>query len=303
MGNNIAIEDNKLKKVRLKGNHSFNVREGWLRKGMKGIEEKSDLFSRSDATQILGVGSKMVMAIRYWLIATGLAQEEVVKNKHLLVITPNFGRIIYNSDPYFEDIFTLYLMHYNIVSNKELAIVWNLFFNAFEATSFTREEMQDVLIHELDKAMAAECTFSESSVRDDCNSLIKMYLNDENENNPDDNLGSPFAVLGLIKKSQSNKHYYEKTAPKYGDIDPLLILYILIKNAQEGHISVNALLNDENNIGKILNLSRPMINEYLDQLRLKGYININRTAGLDMVYLCTDMSAESVMEKYYSQEL
>lgn len=303
MENNIATEENKLKKVRLKGNHSFNVREGWLRKGMRGIEENSDLFSRDDATQILGVGSKMVMAIRYWLITTGLAQERVVKNKHELVITQDFGRIIYNSDPYFEDIFTLYLMHYNIVSNKDFAIVWHLFFNTFEATIFTREEMQDVLIHELDKLIAAGCTFSESSVRDDCNSLVKMYLNDESENNPDDNLGSPFAVLGLIKRSQSNKHCYEKAAPKYGDIDPLLILYIMIKNAKEGHVSINALLNDENNIGKVLNLSRPMINEYLDQLRLKGYININRTAGLDMVYITTDMSAEAVMEKYYSQEL
>ena len=303
MENNKTVEENKIKKVRLKGNHSFNVREGWLRKGMRAIEENSDLFSRSDATQILGVGSKMVMAIRYWLITTGLAKEEVVKNKHTLVITPEFGRVIYNYDPYFEDIFTLYLMHYNIASNKDLAIVWHLFYNIFEATSFTREEMQEVLIHELDKLIAAECTFSESLVRDDCNSLIKMYLNDESENNPDDNLGSPFSVLGLMKRSQSNKHIYEKTAPKYGDIDPLLILYIIIKNSKEGHVSINALLNDENNIGKILNLSRPMINEYLDQLRLKGYININRTAGLDMVYIITDMTAEAVMEKYYSQEL
>lgn len=302
MENNKTVEENKIKKVRLKGNHSFNVREGWLRKGMKGIEENSDLFSRSDAAQILGVGSKMVPAIRYWLITTGLAKEEVIKNKHTLVITSDFGRIINNSDPYFEDIFTLYLMHYNIVTNKDMAIVWQLFYNTFEATSFTREEMQDVLIHELDKLMAPECTFSESLVRDDCNSLIKMYLNDEGENNPDDNLGSPFAILGLIKRSQSNKHCYEKAAPKFGEIDPLLILYIIIKNAQAGHVSINALLNNENNIGKVLNLSRPMINEYLDQLRLKGYININRTAGLDMVYITTDMSAEAVMEKYYSQE-
>lgn len=49
---------NYLKKVKLKGNESFNIREGWLRKGMRSINDYPDLFSRSDVMEILGVDRK-----------------------------------------------------------------------------------------------------------------------------------------------------------------------------------------------------------------------------------------------------
>lgn len=37
--------------------------------------------------------------------------------------------------------------------------------------------------------------------------------------------------------------------------------------------------------GRILNLKRMALNEYLDHLEGQGYLTVNRTAGLDMVYL------------------
>ena len=68
------MENNKLTKVRLKKNESFNIREGWLRKGLKLVEEYPDIFSRDDAMKKLGVGSKMVKSIKYWLLVTGLVE-------------------------------------------------------------------------------------------------------------------------------------------------------------------------------------------------------------------------------------
>ena len=62
----------RIKKVNLKGNESFNFREGWLRKGMRCVEADEALFSRDDVMERLGVGSKMVKSIRYWLQATNL---------------------------------------------------------------------------------------------------------------------------------------------------------------------------------------------------------------------------------------
>ena len=62
----------RIKKVKLKGNESFNFREGWLRKGMRCVKEDESLFSKDNVMEQLGVGSKMVKYIRYWLQATGL---------------------------------------------------------------------------------------------------------------------------------------------------------------------------------------------------------------------------------------
>lgn len=296
-------ENNKIKKVRLKGNASFNIREGWLRKGMRALEQDPTLFSNNDAMQILGVGSKMVNSIKFWLKATGLVEENINKGKHELVFTPEFGEIIYDYDPYFEDIFTLFLLHSKIVSNKDLAIAWYLFFNVFEAKSFTKEDMCSVLNNELEKLMDTECTFSESSLRDDCSSVLKMYLKDDSNEDPEENLSSPFVILNLLRRSQTDKNVFEKTAPKFGDVDKLVVLYLMFTNrTQNDCISIDDIINKENNIGRVLNFSRPMINEYLDQLRLKGYIDLNRTAGLDMVYFKDNLSARQILIDYYTQE-
>ena len=39
--------------------------------------------------------------------------------------------------------------------------------------------------------------------------------------------------------------------------------------------------------------------EYLDMLVAKGYIDVNRTAGLDMVYKRHNMTCEEVARMYY----
>jgi len=121
----------KLKKVKLKGNESFNIREGWLRKGMRCVEEFPKLFTRDDVMEILGVGSKMAKSIRFWLQATGLTEEKIVDGGRARAqfITEHFGRIIQQYDPYFDDIFTFWLIHANIVANQNFCMAWHIFFN------------------------------------------------------------------------------------------------------------------------------------------------------------------------------
>ena len=106
----------KLKKVKLKGNESFNFREGWLRKGMRCVAENEDLFSQDDVMERLGVGSKMVKSIRFWLQATHLTEEQYTNSgrSRSQFITEDFGEIIAEYDPYFDDLFTLFLVHYHI---------------------------------------------------------------------------------------------------------------------------------------------------------------------------------------------
>lgn len=296
--------ENKLLKVRLKRNESFNIREGWMRKGMKLLPDYPDLFSREDAMQLLGVGSKMVKSIKYWLIATGLAEEKKVKSKIELVITEEIGEVVNQYDPYFEDLFTLYILHTNIASNLDNATVWYLFFNNYDAKTFTKEDMQNVLDNELKKILDKDVTYSDSLFRDDCGSVIKMYADDEDNYDPEDNLSSPLSALGLLVKSQTKKGTFEKTAPRYDKLDCLVILYIMLRNKIEGKdsVSINDLLTGENSAGKLLNLTRPILNEYLDRLRARGYITINRTAGLDMVYFDKDITAKQVLIDYYTQE-
>ena len=154
--------ENRLLKVRLKKNESFNIREGWLRKGMKLLPDYPNLFSLDEAMQLLGVGSKMVKSIKYWLLTTGLAEEKKVKSRTELIITDDLGNIINQYDPYFEDLFTLYILHVNIASDRDNATVWYLFFNNYNVKTFTKEDMQSVLDNELKKSLQVDVAYSES---------------------------------------------------------------------------------------------------------------------------------------------
>ena len=291
----------KIKKVKLKGNESFNFREGWLRKGMRCVEECDTLFSRDDVMERLGVGSKMVKSIKYWLQAADLCEEVYVNNgrARALVITDEFGRIISEYDPYFDDIFTLFLVHYHIVANAPLCIAWNIFFNEFDGQNFTRENMIEICRELLIRKLESGCEFSEKSFEDDCSSVIRMYLEADASEDPEESLRCPLTALGLLQKSSKNT--FIKSAPKIDSLDKLAVLYVIIKNLPDGKnsVSINDLMNAPNNIGRVFNLSRILINNYLDKLRIAGYLTVNRTAGLDMVYIDPIARPCDIMIEYY----
>lgn len=310
------MTNTKLKKVKLKGNESFNFREGWLRKGMRCVANCDTLFSQDDVMEQLGVGSKMVKSIRFWLQATSLCEEKYINSGRgrAQYLTKDFGEVISEYDPYFDDSFTLFLLHYQIVSNEELCMAWNIFFNEFEGQDFTKEDMIETCQSLLDKKMEEGCTYSESSFQDDCSSIIKMYLSDENTRQPiikgqsamtlpEDSLACPLVELGLLQKNKI-KHTYLKTSPSKDALDKLVVLYVITKNlisSEKTSVSIDDLLHAPNNIGKVFNLSRVSINEYLDKLRISGYLTVNRTAGLDMVYIESMMDPKSIMVEYYKK--
>lgn len=297
----------KLTKVKLKGNESFNIREGWLRKGIRCVQDYPTLFSRDDAMEILGVGSKMVKSIRYWLRATGLTEERApVGRAREQILTERFGEVIDQYDRYFDDVFTLFLLHYNIVKNAEgLSVAWDIFFNNYDGQDFTKENMIEKCKEELNKRLAEGTTFSESLFADDCASILRMYNTTDVAEDPEESLSCPLIELGLIRKSANKNGTYVKTPPARDLLDKMAVLYVILDNIEEGKesISIESLINDANNIGKVFNLDRVLVNEYLDQLRVSGYITLNRTAGLDMVYVNDNRTPEGVMREYYEKRM
>lgn len=294
----------KLKKVKLKGNESFNFREGWLRKGIRCVKEYPTLFSRDDVMEQLGVGSKMVKSIKYWLQATNICEGKYINSgrSRALYLTQDFGEIINKYDPYFDDIFTLFILHYQIVRNDNLCMVWNIFFNEYDGVDFTREDMTEVCESSLNKKMEEGSTFSQKSFSDDCSSIIRMYHSASNVEDPEESLQCPLSSLGLISKS-NQKNTYIKTAPAKDALDKYAVLYVIVSNLSEGKksVSINEIIDAPNNAGRVFNLNRVKINEYLDQLRVAGFLTINRTAGLDMVYVNTDMKPSDILIKYYEE--
>ena len=112
--------------MKFRAHDTFFIRKGWLSKGMRNVVANKDVFITKDKDRnpmdVLGIGANMVKALRYWLQAVGLT-EEPAKGQRYQSLT-ELGEIIYEQDPYIEEIGTLWLLQYQLAKNKTDATAW-----------------------------------------------------------------------------------------------------------------------------------------------------------------------------------
>lgn len=287
-------KENKDIKYKLKGHETFSIREGWLSKGIKAVSENPKVFTEMYGADALGVGSNMAKAIRYWLKACGLTDDVPGKGVKL----SDFGEIILQYDPYFEENFTLWCIHINLVKNKENATIWYLFFRNYQLEEFTREELENVMLEQFVK-YAEPKEFSARSLKDDCNVLLQMYSKEKlTENDPEDKKICPLSKLGILRKYGTS---YRRTIPDYNGISSDVLLYLLQGYSKETAISMENLYSGELGVQAVLGMGGSMYQEYLEELAGEGYIDINRTAGLDMIYKLNQLSGKDIVLKFYEK--
>lgn len=282
------------KKIRLQGHEKFVLRDGWLNKGIMLIENNPLVFQGQDAPDVFGLGNNMVKSLRYWLKAYNLIEERGTKG----VFLTDIAKTIVKYDKYFEDIFTIWILHSNIAKNIEEATTWYMFFNCCDLEEFEKDEITKCIKREIFKYING-AAFSEQSLKNDVDVLLNMYGKEKGINDPEDKNVSPMVQLGLIKKSDG---MYTKNHPDERNICEWNILYELafIMNGQAS-ISIETLCTGEKSLSAIYQISRITINEMLDKLNDLEYIRVDRTAGLDMVYKLKDLQQVEVAEMYYQR--
>lgn len=277
-------------KLKMKRHESFSIREGWLVKGIKTVKEYGNVFGISNATDILGIGTNMVKSLKYWMTATKLIVE---KNREMAL--SELGKIIDEYDPYLEDVFSWWLVHINMITNEEDSYIYNLFFNKCNAKTFSKRELYDNFCTVLNDE---KYLFNENILQDEVNMVIKTYTIDEKIDNPENNFICPLSELKLLKKI--DRDTYEKNKPEYRNLHYLVVYYLICKLLNDrDNISINELLKENNSPSKLLNLDKNLLNEYLDEMKKNNLIIINRTAGLNMVYLNKRLSLKEIAEEYF----
>ena len=80
----------------------------------------------------------------------------------------------------------------------------------------------------------------------------------------------------------------------------MIVLYELALLEKRGNgISIEDVIFGDNGLANIYNLTSVMVNEILDKLDDAGYIKVDRTAGLDMIYFIREIESTEVIEEYY----
>lgn len=282
------------KKVKLKGHESFTIREGWLTKGILEIDGKPRLFAEKDITDILGIGTNMVKSLRYWLIVSNLIVEDK-KNGYILT---ELGELIKEKDPYMEDLFTLYFVHTQIVQNTERALIWNLFFNKCNMKTFSKLDLQTRIEYLLE---SENLEYNSKILNDELTALLKTYVTEQKNDTPEDNFTCPLTELKLVKKVE--KDIYSKEKPSMNNLDPYIVYWLILSQMQENNsINIEELLRENNSVSKLLNLDKILLNEYLDTLKRMGLITLNRTAGLNMVYVNQKYTLKEIFDIHFGKE-
>ncbi len=279
-------------KFKLQGHEKFPLREGWINKALIIIPTIPEVFLKKDAADMFGIGSNMVKSLRYWLRAFGLTIEKGAAGTELTEL----GKLIAEYDPCLEKAFTLWIMHSYIVKNSEEATTWFLYFNRCDADELKKSEIETILLREVKKYVEGQ-KFSEKSLSSDVDVLLNMYSKNKEKSDPEDKNISPFSQLALIKKADGK---YMKNRPDKRCFSELIVLYELIRMSKDlNGISIEKAVHGENGLANIYNLTSVMANDYFDRLADAGYIQVNRTAGLDMIYLTKKIGASEVLREYY----
>ena len=289
-------------KVKLKGHESFSIREGWLTKGIFEVSDNPRVFSEKNLTDIFGIGTNMIKSLKYWLLTANLIEED--KNKGYVL--SEVGKLIKCYDPYMEDVFSLFIVHANIVQNTDKALIWNLFFNKCHMNSFSKKSIQERIEYIL---QTENLEYNENILGDEISVLIKTYLSEEKNDTPENNFMCPLAELKLIKQidkldeTDKTRKIYKREKPSINNLDMYIVYWLILSQVNEkDSISIEDLLDKDNSVCNILNLDKMLLNEYLDMLKRIGLITLNRTAGLNMIYINKSYSLKDIFEIHFRGE-
>ncbi len=289
------------------GRHeTFAIRYGWLSKGFQALTATngSKVFESDEATVRLGVGKNMVAAIKYWLRACRMIDS--IEN------TPTaLGKSILSEnglDPYLEDEATIWLLHWLLATNPELATSWYWFFNRFHKPEFTGQELNTALTDFVNDQVTDKKKTSPGTLKNDAALIPRMYTQSKgNTRTPiEEALDSPFALLKLITRTGGGRGYQSRPSSRL-DL-PLGILGFaaceMFEMKKTTAIPIEDLMYSKDNypaIGSVFRLTENDLVAKLEKLIdfLPGVFDIRDTAGQHQLYMSNKIESHAFIFTHY----
>lgn len=191
---------------RFSGHETFACRYAWLTKAATAVNVEPDILTikrEDDAMAELGVGKNMVRSIRFWATATDIITASIdghavteFGSKLLCGWLDKSEKYHKAFDPYLEDIQTLWLIHWKLVTNtKFLIFAWDFLLNRFQelelyTTSVLRVFQKELVGHNISK----------SSIEQLWSVFLHSYVPTRGRKGEvrEDNLDCPLAELDLL---------------------------------------------------------------------------------------------------------
>jgi len=278
-------------KATFSGHESFQCKSLWLKKGYDYImAEKS--FHREDAVVELGVGKNMVGAIRFWLKAFDIVGENDSPTE--------IGQFILgdeNGDPFLEDIATLWILHYLLVT-KGMATLYGLLFTDFHRTQneFSKGQLLTFVKRKLTDEDYKGVIFNENTVNKDIDTLLKSYVEPVLHTNYED-FSTLLLPLSLIRRSDKTTFAFNDLS--HAPFPPLVFLFAIKLRTDNAKVVV---FNDILEICRIFCLTTNDLYEIFDFLhQWDSNISFDNTAGEQLFTMNDGRSFMEILPLIYNK--
>ncbi|MBB6050759.1 DUF4007 family protein [Armatimonas rosea] len=295
------------------GHETFTFRYPWLKKGVDGVRADSAIFQRDEAIVKLGVGKNMVTSIRHWCLATGMIQEKKPdKERRRMLERSELGtRLLSDNgwDAYLEREATLWLLHWQLVTNPNRATTWHGAFHLFNEPEFTRKSLANFLMR-----LAEEKNWgrvSPGTVESDVACFIRTYVPVKRgvTSTQEDTLDCPLTELALLQMIPGDKdedHRYRfQTRPKRG-LSPAIFAYALASfweqhYPNQGTLSLREILHGAGSPGRAFRLDEQSVLNYLDALSeaTGGALGFEDTALIRQAVRVRTVHPLEILERFY----
>lgn len=272
------------------GHESFTCKVLWLKKGYDFIINGGN-FNAPDAVVQLGVGKNMVASIRYWMRSFGLTLSDKPNPIADYMFDTESGK-----DPFLEDLATLWLLHFLLVSCGEAALYRLVFIQLQrERKSFDRQQVVNFVKRILTEN-GKQTLFNENTVKKDVGTLLQNYLLPQKPKALDD-YSALLIDLDLIRTDADGKTYYFNIEGKRQVPWQIFLYAVLTQKGKDNTVSYDVLqevglafcMNDM----EVIELCKVIEAHHI------GDVRYTDTAGVRQLQFINDITEEEALREYY----
>ncbi|MGB8839847.1 MAG: DUF4007 family protein [Aliidongia sp.] len=253
------------------GHATFPVRYGWLPKGLDQMLSAESFTANTDTADDLGIGSKMVESLAYWLNVTGLTASGADGLKASPLAT-----LVHKYDPFFELPGTWWFLHLMLARSE--GTVWGWFFNDYGDRIFDRLTCADAFL-QFARAKALRPP-SPVMVQRDIACLLSAYASRPGVDlvDPDEIGACPLRELGLLTRHDAVNRY-ERTRRPYGMPQEVFLAAasLLARETGIGSLSLRELATLRGGPGRLFCMGLDSIETEVGKIGNKRYLEAIQT--------------------------
>ena len=278
-------------KTSFSGHDKFECKIDWITKGLKAYSEDNTILSNTkveSGIQKLGLGINMIKSLSHWMKSLGLVNDGCLTE---------LSQTILEKDIYLENSNTLWLLHWNLVKDREKSTLVNLFFNHYYPHKFTKDEIaEDTLLWLKEN----EIKLSPTTLNSDMDVLIRLYRGNDSEMSM-----SLFSDLNMITSLSNGS--YSLNVDATAELSDEVFLYILAdfiamkyKNEVES-ISIDELERGILSIQKSLCMSENRLYGKIHKLKelTNNKMYYSEASGIRQIYLNESLDKLEFLKRIY----